>query len=347
MEERVKRSNTIDYIKAFAATLMVLSHSIQCGSGENFYSNGMVFDNVLYKYIMSINMPLFMLVSGYLFFFSVKRHSLKDNFKSKLTSLFVPILIWNILITVIDMLKSGKDFSPWTFFKVYCNEVLGNLWFLWSVLICSLFVGLVNRFLNDNIFIYILIFASTFFITDIINLNLYKFMYVFFVIGFLFNKYNGIKLLKSKVITVSISLFAVIYFVMMQFYTSDYSIYVTGCCVLNKENMIFQVYINFYRIIVALLGCSVIIYVFVRMSKYIKGWLEEILVFIGKNTMGIYIISYLIDIYILINITANLSDINYLLTVLETVAILAVSCLIIMALKRISLLNKLLLGGRT
>lgn len=63
--------------------------------------------------------------------------------------------------------------------------------------------------------------------------------------------------------------------------------------------------------------------------------------------MGIYIISYLIDIYILINITANLSDINYLLTVLGTVAILAVSCLIIMALKRISLLNKLLLGGRT
>lgn len=71
----IKRNNTIDYIKAVAAIIMVLAHSIQCGSGENFYSNGMVLDNVLSKYIMSINMPLFMLVSGYLFFFSVKRHS--------------------------------------------------------------------------------------------------------------------------------------------------------------------------------------------------------------------------------------------------------------------------------
>jgi len=245
------------------------------------------------------------------------------------------------------MLKSGKDFSPWTFFKVYCNEVLGKLWFLWAVLICSLIVGLAHRFLNDNIFIYLLIFVLTFFITDIINMNLYKFMYVFFVIGFLFNKHNGIKLLKLKGIPLIISLCAVLYFIMMHFYTKDYSIYVTGSYILNKENMLYQVYVNFYRIVVALLGCSVIIFVFVLISKYIKGWLEEILVFIGKNTMGIYIISYLIDIYILINITANLSDINYLLTVLGTVAILAVSCLIIMALKRISLLNKLLLGGRT
>lgn len=325
---------------------MVLSHSIQCGSGNAFYTEGLIFNNILYKYIVSINMPLFMLVSGYLFYFSVQRHSFTENVKRKIASLFVPILIWNVLISLIDLFRSELSKDPWTWFKLYCNEVLGQLWFLWAVLICSIIVALVNRFLRDNIGVYILIFISTFFIPDILNLNLYKFMYVFFVIGYFFNKYKGLNLLRLKKFPLIIIAITVLYIIMMFFYKKDFIIYVTGCNILNKSNMLYQVYINFYRIVVALLGCSVVIYLIYLLSKYIRGVSEKILLFIGKNTMGIYIISYLIDVYMLTQITFGLSGYNFLLAIIETIVVIIVTLFLIMLIKKIKVLNMLLFGGR-
>ena len=61
------RNNFIDIIKGVAIFLMLWGHVIQyCVAKTNidFY------ENWVFKFIYSFHMPLFMLVSGYLFFYS-------------------------------------------------------------------------------------------------------------------------------------------------------------------------------------------------------------------------------------------------------------------------------------
>ena len=62
--------------------------------------------------------------------------------------------------------------------------------------------------------------------------------------------------------------------------------------------------------------------------------------------MGIYIISYLIDVYMLTQITFGLSGYNFLLAILETIVVIIVTLFLIMLIKKIKVLNMLLFGGR-
>ena len=168
MKKGVKERNlTIDYLKAFAIVLVVLGHSLQYGLGQ---PNDGIFDNWLMKFIYSFHMPLFMMISGYLFGFSVKKHSFNDNLLGKLKSLLVPIAFWSIPVTFIDIIKySPERLNPWDFFKTYLNEFIGQFWFLWSVLLCSVVVLIVNRFLKDSIIVYVVIFGLTFVIPNMIK----------------------------------------------------------------------------------------------------------------------------------------------------------------------------------
>ena len=62
--------------------------------------------------------------------------------------------------------------------------------------------------------------------------------------------------------------------------------------------------------------------------------------------MGIYIISYLIDVYMLTQITFGLSGYNFLIAILETIVVIIVTLFLIMLIKKIKVLNMLLFGGR-
>ena len=62
-----KRILSIDAIKAFAIFCVVLGHCIQYGSGIFYLKDEIYFENWLFKIIYSFHMPLFMLISGYLF----------------------------------------------------------------------------------------------------------------------------------------------------------------------------------------------------------------------------------------------------------------------------------------
>lgn len=53
---------------------------------------------------------------------------------------------------------------------------------------------MVNRLFKDNLFAYI--FIASFLVPDVLNLGLYKFMYPYFLIGYLYN----VKELEIKVI---------------------------------------------------------------------------------------------------------------------------------------------------
>ena len=57
----------LDVLEAVAITLVLVGHAMQFGSGMHCYIYSDIFDNVVFKVIFSFHMPLFMLISGYLF----------------------------------------------------------------------------------------------------------------------------------------------------------------------------------------------------------------------------------------------------------------------------------------
>lgn len=79
-----KRVREIDLIKGIAIFLVVFGHSIQYGSGSYFLKSGLFFQNNVFKVIYSFHMPLFMLVSGFLFYSSKDR-----GFKTILFSKYI------------------------------------------------------------------------------------------------------------------------------------------------------------------------------------------------------------------------------------------------------------------
>ena len=90
-----KRNKTIDIIRGFAVFLVLWGHVIQYFTIDGFA----FYDNYLYKLIYSFHMPLFMIVSGYLFFNSVSKHSFRTLISKRVKSLGWAMIIWGVLIT--------------------------------------------------------------------------------------------------------------------------------------------------------------------------------------------------------------------------------------------------------
>lgn len=86
------QSNKLNYlsiVKGVAIFLMLWGHCIQCCTNERFD----FFEDNVFKFIYSFHMPLFMLVSGYLFYFSFSKRNLSELLKHRIQGLLQPIVM--------------------------------------------------------------------------------------------------------------------------------------------------------------------------------------------------------------------------------------------------------------
>lgn len=84
---------------------MVLGHSIQFGSGEMYYQNQLFWDEWLYKVIYSFHMPLFAMISGYLFFYSLDKHGYKATILKWIYTLLIPLFAWSFIETAVQLVS--------------------------------------------------------------------------------------------------------------------------------------------------------------------------------------------------------------------------------------------------
>lgn len=88
----MSRDKSIDIVRGVAIFLVLWGHIIQGFSQrDDFFSNWLVL------FIYSFHMPLFMTLSGYLFCGTAKRNFI-DIIKSKLLSIILPFVVWNLLL---------------------------------------------------------------------------------------------------------------------------------------------------------------------------------------------------------------------------------------------------------
>lgn len=341
-----KRSPYLDIIKAILIILVIIGHSIQYGSGSTYLEKQLFFNNYLFKFIYSFHMPLFIMISGYLSYNSLNKNSLKETFISKFKSLIIPLFFWSIIPFIINL----EFYSIIESLKLFIAVFSTNLWFLWSLFYINILVKLINKYFKDNIFIYILSFLITFILPNTfiikyfnIQFSLYSFLYFYFLIGYFYKKYNLEdklnKLFNIKTLIINTIIFILL---LIPFSTNDY-IYVSGINIIGNYK---QLFIDLYRYLLGLLGSIELLLLIKLLLPKIKDNLKDKLLYLGKNTLGIYIISSIIHPYLLPIITKDLANINYLFIFIESIIILIISIIIIELIKKNKFLSKYLLGEK-
>ena len=278
------RKMIIDLFKGIAIILVIWGHFIQFSSAESydFYA-----DNV-FKFLYSFHMPLFSGISGYLFFDSLKKRTLKQVIESRIKGLLWPVLLWGTIRYVMELIlqiykgEFGLSVSNWWY---YIDGMF--LWFLLTIFAVSICVSIVVKILPEKF--HILGFVLSFFAMYLFpnqEMNLY--LYPYFVIGFWAKKKETIwKPYQRRII-----FGATIWFLfMLVFYRKEHYIYTSGITLWKSEyGCRTQFGIDIYRYLIGLCGSIAIMGgVYLLNRRLPIKWTETVCSF-GRNTMQIYIL---------------------------------------------------------
>ena len=280
-----ERNSYLDIVKGFAIICVVFGHCIQSGSGDNFVNQALYFDDLAFKVIYSFHMPLFMLISGFLFGYSVVRQSWTGIISSRMKTLIIPILLWSLVpftYSIIEPINNSQEIGLLFMIKKYISVTLGNLWFLWAIFCCSLIVVIVRQFFHDSRWVYFFVFVLTFVVPDYLNLSLYKSMYVYFVLGYFYNK-DGLQYRIKNIYSNNGALIAsgILFAVLLLFYNRDSYIYTTGYYILYSTPLK-QLGIDLFRFMIGLVGSIFILLIFYNASHIFPININILLMFIGK-----------------------------------------------------------------
>lgn len=340
MKNLHNRNLYIDIIKGLSIILVVFGHCIQYGNGKYFLDNGLYWNDSTMKIIYSFHMPLFMLISGYLFHKTLNKHQIKDIINNKLISLtpMIPFgILWFCCIKYIEKIKVDSTIGN---IKLLIKCIVTNFWFIWAIFFCSIIVIIVRKKFKDNIFIYLFIFLLLFFVPTYLNSHLYCYMYPYFIIGYFSNKYNVEILLKKTNLKLIITLF-ILFITILQFYNYDSYIYTSHYFIFGSSNILKQLIIDIYRFIIGIIGSTLIITI-IWGNKFIINSKE--LAYLGKNSLGIYIFSTFIFMYLLPYITMNVNGINYYVNLIETIVIIIICLILEFFAKKNKITSIILLG---
>jgi fucose 4-O-acetylase-like acetyltransferase len=337
METTNDRERLPDILRGFDIILVVLGHCIQDGSGVDFSANALYFSDKLYQLIYSFHMPLFMILSGYLAWGSVNkandRAARRSLLKRRAQSLLIPIFLWTgidyVRILVTNYINGSPQ--PEAIVFVYFYNALNNLWFLWAVWWCFLIVYLVHYFMKDNWAVYVIIFLAMFVIPDGLGLGAYKYMLPYFV----FSYYSHDFAKKHKPI---FPILVIIYIGLFSLYNEESFIYLTGYKLIGKD-VVHQLYLDIYRMVIGFVGSGVVIMLWKFITQHTQ-YEFKLLQQLGKASMGIYILSG----YIIVFAVQKLEFIeerSYFVNIIETVAVLAISALMVEVLGRIPYIRKI------
>ena len=309
------------------------------------------YENILYKIIYSFHMPIFMIVSGYLFYFSLTRKTISEILLSRIRMLLVPLFSFAVIFKIpvfFSVLKGTTSLQFFLYDYLQCTILGYHLWFLWSVFLNSILVLVIVKYKLPQ-FSYLLIWlfslfpaAHTDFFTGI---ELYSFMYPFFVIGFMFHQYGNTKWFNDVRILLSSGL---IYIIFLFFYNRDMYIYTSGQSILRNNGFYFFL-LDMQRFLTGLLGSvffiNVLRYLYVRFGKNRSFKFLSVL---GVNSMGIYCFHH-IFLWLYIKhcmIHIHISYCSVVLTLLTFFAALSFGVICTFVAKKFYFSNYLFLGGR-
>ncbi|MCS2505544.1 acyltransferase family protein [Phocaeicola vulgatus] len=175
---RKTRIPYLDFLKFFAIASVLLGHSVEQTTGNDFW------DNPIRSFIYTYHMPLFMLLCGY-FFGSLLNLSFGELVKKKFVQLVIPslsafaIMYAFVMLTGYNPCPELMDFSWFGFFNA--------VWFLKCVFFCYL-IGYIALKSLRSFWAAALVSIVLFTILPIGNVDNINFMLPMFWLGYFCQK---------------------------------------------------------------------------------------------------------------------------------------------------------------
>ena len=331
------RNGYLDFVKGIAIILVALGHSVQCGSGEAFRSGALFYEDSLFRFIYAFHMPLFMLVSGYVVCWSLGRRSFRETARRQFRSLVVPCVCWTLLYQALLLQKAGGRFDLEWLSGLPTLLLRGN-WFLWAVFWSSMAAVAVFSWgrqtppprTHFRAFFLLFLTGPLLLLPNgfLENGYEYVFVYPYFALGFLANRYGLLSRMGKRLHGICFAASVILFILLFpRFHYSAY-VYTTMTCVLTAADPLRQFLIDGYRWAVGLAGCAAVLYLLWGAWKIAPDWLRRPALWLGKRTLGLYVVSVYLDVQLLTAVSREWTP-SYLCNVLETVVILALSALIV------------------
>ena len=302
------RNQTLDIAKGLLIILVVFGHSIQYGFGYLYCEEERFFDNIFFRCIYTFHMPLFMLISGYLFYFTNKK-SYKRILVSRFTSVGIPFMVYCALSYIVWYNLYNM---PHFYLRHFLLTLKSNMWFLSSILLNCIIVSSLTHLLKKKQTVAYLILCVFFSLTFIISDNyipaLHKYMYFYFLVGVYLNKWS-VRLPRffwSKWVFILLTCLTI---TCSLFYDETMFVYKVGFCVYQNGIIDYdRLYINILRFIV---GGGISCW-FMRIVFFIKQHIQTLVPFIthiGQETLGIY--GFQSVIFIILSIVMSINNVNF------------------------------------
>ena len=186
------RNHKIDILKGFAAISVIAGHAVQRGIVVGYN------DHILYKLIYTFHMPLFMLLSGYVFFISTKEYNWYLIWK-KVKRLIIPTFVWSYLLFFIKdftftgllpFVKFPDTLEKYTQLLIKRPEFV--IWFLYIVFINMVIITLGKMYFKKIFIIYLIIIYLMIFQSNVIYFGIHRLkVYMpIFIVGYYIPKYK-------------------------------------------------------------------------------------------------------------------------------------------------------------
>lgn len=284
-----KESFYWDLVKGTAIFLMLWGHCIQfCALGEVTY-----LEDAVFRTIYSFHMPVFMLISGYLFFYSFRKRDLKELLEHRIRGMLQPIIMAtflnNVLMLLPGYLLSGRlDILFGSLF----HGIRNDLWFLWAVLYCSVVVGICCKLADRPGLQVLLTILGAAVILLLPQWNMTLFMYPFFAAGFFCGKYR--QQAKKLYRLVRYPVF-VMFPVLLSLYETKHYIYITP--MFSEElGLAASAQIAGFRCAMGFVGSIWLLSVMELLLRFgtrvpaVQSWLQRVSR-LGSNSLQIYCLS--------------------------------------------------------
>ncbi len=280
---RQARNPYIDLIRGLAVFLVTWGHCIQFLSAGSFDH----FDNRVFQFIYSFHMPLFALISGYLFWNSAQRKTVKELTVSRAGGLLYPAILWGtiyfFLQTALDILQHKAIRNP---ILSWWNTVSGSfLWFLWVILISSLAVMVVEKYLKSKVLKTAALAVLFVFFGYLPNGMYSMFLFPFFTAGYYYRKYE--ERIDKRFGWVAVPVFIMMFI----FYNRNCFIYTTGISLLHSSMGIGrQLCIDAYRYLIGFAGSITVFMLVKTVADRLSYSLKKVVGMMGRFSLEIYIL---------------------------------------------------------
>jgi fucose 4-O-acetylase-like acetyltransferase len=325
------RLQYIDALKGFLIILVPASHIIL------FYYPDGAKDHLL-RFIMSFYMPLFMFVSGFFCYRPNKPLDWKQSIKQRFTRLIPPFLMWSFVIPP----------ALWNWDTVKLLEKVlypdRGLWFLWVLFVLYVIFVLLSKIaekikLNQSLALLggAIALSGIYLVT---NFRYFGFQFIawhfmFFTCGFLFHRYQTfLDKYWKHLFVVSAIVFPVL----------AWNWQMKAMPVLFGFTIQSSLWLYAYKFVTAIVAIPFFMYLF-QMANNRLRFLDGL----GKNTIGIYAIHFLLLGWIVkpayaMHTTNTLYP--YLFLIVMTAVVVALCNVLIYWIRKVAVLKWLLLGEK-